>query len=117
MMAMHPHPVPCRNCGIILQATYAEQNEFRCPQCGELVCYVCGCTERSACVVEIHNGDKTSTTAWICEWANVPGTCSHCYSRAAYELYQEANGEPADDPFYMSLGRSAFGVKGLDYAV
>ena len=115
MIAMSPHPVPCRKCGTILQASYADQNGFACPHCLSPVCYVCGCTETRACVAVVENKDKTSRTEVTCSWTEYPGCCSTCYWRLAYELYQDATDRPADDPFYMSLGRSAFGEKGLAY--
>jgi hypothetical protein len=115
-VALHPHPVPCRKCGTVLQATYAQANEFRCPECGEPVCYTCGCVESDACQAEVSNRDGSGTKVYHCWWAT-PGACGFCLARAAYELYMEATGRPADDPFYMNLGRTSRGFKGLGYGV
>jgi hypothetical protein len=99
-LVFHPMPIPCRGCGTILQATYAEENGFACPHCRRPACYTCGCTEDRACSIEIQ-GEPLA-----CSWS-LPGLCSFCAWRFAYEVYQEATGRPADDPFYMSLGRTA----------
>jgi predicted RNA-binding Zn-ribbon protein involved in translation (DUF1610 family) len=113
---LSPHPVPCRNCGAILQATYAEENDFACPNCGKDVCYTCGCVEASACSVKVSNRDETSAVVLVCAWAAM-GICTFCFWRMAYEFYQEVVGLPADDPFYMSIGRTVRGVKGLGYGI
>lgn len=112
-LEMHPEPIPCRRCGTILRATFADADGYRCPTCGEPVCYICGCSMERACVVEVATLDGTRTKRHVCSWSDLPGTCSHCFRRAVYELYQQATGRPANDPFYIRLGRSAFGQKGL----
>lgn len=115
-IVLHPHPVPCRGCGMLLQATYAERNGFACPNCGRQACYTCGCVEDHACSVTVTSADGARSLTYACWWIG-PGACSFCMHRAAYELYQRANGEPATDPYYMSLGRTSFGVKGLHYGI
>lgn len=117
MTALHPHPVACSNCGCMLQATYAEANNFCCPECGEEVCYICGCTAAAACVVTKSTRDKSNSQTYRCGWSSQPGACSFCYSRIAYEFYQEAIGLPADDAFYMSLSREPRAYKSLAYGV
>jgi len=112
----HPHPVPCRNCGTILQATYAKANGFKCPQCLAPACYTCGCTETSACVLGLVSADGALSTEHVCGWA-FPGMCTFCYSTAAYELYMRATGREAADPFETFGGRTAFAFKGLGYGV
>jgi hypothetical protein len=112
----HPMPVPARCCGVVLQATYAAENDFRCPNCLALVCYTCGCVENHACTKTVTTADRARAVTYTCGWAEA-GICSFCYSRAAYELYQEATGRAADDPYYMSMGRSVRTVKGLGYGV
>jgi hypothetical protein len=115
-VAFHPLPVPARCCGTILQASYAEAYDFCCPTCGDPACYVCGCTEQAACSRVLVSADGLLRTVHACGWAG-PGMCSFCYSRAAYELYQKATGRPADDPYYMTVGRGAREFKGLGYGV
>lgn len=115
-LVFHPAPVPARCCGTILQATYAEENDFCCPYCGADVCYTCGCVDDAACTAVKHNADGTERTVLACSW-RAPGTCSFCYWRAAYEFYQEATGRPADDPFYMTIGQSVRAVKGLGWGI
>lgn len=115
-LPFHPHPIPCRNCGTILEATDAAVNSYSCPECLEPVCYVCGCVESYACTMEVANADQTAEATYNCSWADV-GTCSFCLSRAAYEFYQQATDRSADDPYYMDLGRTVRAVKGLAYGV
>lgn len=115
-VALHPHPVPARCCGTILQATYAAQNEFCCPKCGTPVCYTCGCVDFDACQVEVSNRDGSNTQTYQCWWA-AAGTCGFCLARAAYELYMEATGRPADDQFYLNLAPTSFGYKTLAHGV
>jgi len=113
----HPHPVPCRGCGFILQATYAAANGYRCPGCRRPVCYVCGCTEDVACRMTETAADGSKTAEYACAWCPfVPGTCTFCYARAAYEYYQDVNGQPADDPHYLA-GPSARAFKGLAHGL
>lgn len=111
-LALHPFPVACRNCGTILQASYVAENDFCCPHCGEQVCYACGCVEHDACNLTVTSRDGAHSETYPCTWAE-PGCCTFCMYRAAYEFYQEVNGEPADDPYYMGLGCSVCAVKGL----
>lgn len=49
--------------------------------------------------------------------SKLPGICLFCFSRAADALYQQGTERPADDPFYLSIGRTVLGVKGLAYGV
>src|SRR5918912_685983 len=65
-LVFHPLPVPARCCGTILQATYADQNDYRCPQCRALVCYTCGCTEASACDLKIVTEATGHVTHLVC---------------------------------------------------
>ena len=112
----HPMPVPARCCGTILQASFAEANDYCCPTCGCRVCYTCGCVERDACTRTAVSADGTRSQTYACGWAFM-GLCSFCLSRAAYELYQEATGRRADDPYYVAVGRDVRAVKGLAYGV
>jgi hypothetical protein len=115
-IAFHPLPVPARCCGTILQASYAAHYGFCCPQCGAPVCYTCGCVEHEACSVTVTSLDGRQSAEYTCAWAE-PGVCSFCFSRAAYEFYQEVTGRPKDDAYYMSLGHSVRAVKGLDWRI
>lgn len=115
-IAFHPLPVPARCCGTILQASYALQNGYVCPNCGAQVCYICGCVEREACSLTVTSHDGARSATYACSWAE-PGTCTFCYWRAAYEFYQEATGRPKNDPHYMSLGASVRAVKGLAWGL
>lgn len=106
MIAIHPNPTPCKKCGTILQASLADEYNNRCPGCGEPVCYICGCTELTPCVYG----------AATCSWVPDARACSRCFARLAYELYQQATGRPADDPYYLQAP-TAFAVKGLAHGV
>lgn len=116
-LAFHPLPVPARCCGTILQASYAERDGYCCPNCGEAVCYTCGCVDSEACSLTVTSLDGASSATYTCDrWAE-PGICTFCYWRAAYEFYQEATGRPKTDPHYMGLGASVRAVKGLAWGL
>ena len=115
-LVFHPLPVPARCCGTILQATYAEENDYCCPNCGAEVCYTCGCSYNQACASIRTTADHRRQMIINCSWY-APGTCSFCYWRAAYEFYQEATGRVADDPFYLAIGQTVRAVKGLGWGI
>jgi hypothetical protein len=116
-LVFHPLPVPARCCGTILQATYADQNDYRCPQCRALVCYTCGCTEASACDLKIVTEATGHVTHLVCAWSPMPGLCSFCWWRAAFEFCQEATGREATSEFYSTIGKSVRAVKGLAWGL
>jgi hypothetical protein len=113
---LHPLPTPCRGCGTILQATYAEDADFCCPVCLRPVCYTCGCVEEHACTAAVATAGGAHEPTLTCSW-ELPGCCSFCAWRASYEFYQEATGRQADDPFYVTLAPSVRAVKGLGYGI
>ena len=106
MIVLTPEPVPCRVCFTILKSSYAEQNEGRCPGCGEMVCYTCGCIDRSPCTRESTSQDGLRSVTTSCGWAE-EGLCSFCMEEAAYVLYMEATGRTPDDPRYLRHYRTA----------
>jgi hypothetical protein len=99
-LVMTPQPVPCRNCGYMLMASYEAQNQGLCPGCREQACYTCGCTDERACVKESRSLDETRVTELVCDWTR-EGPCSFCVWEAAYVLYMEATDRVPDDPFYL----------------
>lgn len=118
VLAFTPNPVGCRNCGTMLYASHAQAQHFGCPSCLVPCCYTCGCTDLRGCEIREVNGDNTSSMEMRCSWSQAPGVCSFCRWRAAYEFYQLTIGQPANDPFYMSIGRTVHAeAKGLAHGV
>ncbi len=56
--------IKCQNCGYLANTT-----EGGCPNCGETICYVCGCTDSAAC-------------PGGCYWTR-PNICSQCDAETA----------------------------------
>ncbi len=98
-ISLTPQPVACE-CGFMLHASFAAERAGRCPNCGEMVCHTCGCTETHACARLASTTDGARSVRQVCDWAE-PGLCSFCYSEATYCLYMEVTGRTPSDPFYL----------------
>lgn len=91
----------CRNCGFNL-ARHDDRSAMpgRCDQCGQRVCFGCGCTNDEPC--ERPRVDGPAVCSWqtlvIMEMPDgrpalgmadlVPGMCSFCFERIAKEAYE-----------------------------
>jgi hypothetical protein len=95
-----PQPVSCKNCFYLLQASYAAQHVGRCPACGEMACFTCGCVEHIPCHSVSSTRDGLRSTTSGCSWAE-PGLCTFCQSEAAYVLYMLVTGREPSDQSYL----------------
>lgn len=74
--------VTCLGCLTVVSVDAVLDNEGLCPTCDEMVCVICGCTMRKACVhPSFPNGELT------CEWQDV-GLCSFCFQKEAEIQYK-----------------------------